>query len=94
MAALRLLMCGDRLTMCTLLCASHWPSATRIQCRTTTGLFMNCAFLIVRERITRCGIRQSTKWYYYPKLTKDECLVFKVYDKKEDGPRFVFHCLR
>lgn len=22
---------------------------------------------------------------------KDECLVFKVYDKKEDGPRFVFH---
>jgi len=31
------------------------------------------------------------KWYYYPRQTKDECLVFKVYDKKEDGPRFVFH---
>jgi len=30
-------------------------------------------------------------WYYYPRQTKDECLVFKVYDKKEDGPRFVFH---
>jgi len=31
------------------------------------------------------------RWYYYPRQTKDECLVFKVYDKKEDGPRFVFH---
>ena len=29
--------------------------------------------------------------YYYPQMTKDECLVFKVYDKKADGPRFVFH---
>ena len=33
----------------------------------------------------------SHAWYYYPRQTKDECLVFKVYDKKEDGPRFVFH---
>jgi len=31
------------------------------------------------------------KWYYYPRMVKDECLVFKVYDKAEDGPRFVFH---
>lgn len=31
------------------------------------------------------------KWYYYPGMAKEECLVFKVYDKKEDGPRFVFH---
>ena len=31
------------------------------------------------------------KWYYYSRMRKDECLVFKVYDKKEDGPRFVFH---
>ena len=31
------------------------------------------------------------RWYYYPRQTKDECLVFKVYDKKVDGPRFVFH---
>ena len=22
------------------------------------------------------------KWYYYPEMTKDECLVFKVYDKQ------------
>jgi hypothetical protein len=27
---------------------------------------------------------------YYPNMTKDDCLVFKVYGK-EDGPRFVFH---
>lgn len=31
------------------------------------------------------------QWYYYPRMVKDECLVFKVYDKQEDGPRFVFH---
>merc|ERR1719217_936636 len=30
-------------------------------------------------------------WYYYPKQTKDEVLVFKVYDKKKDGVRFAFH---
>lgn len=33
----------------------------------------------------------SHRWYYYPEMTGDECLVFKVYDKHEDGPRFVFH---
>jgi len=39
------------------------------------------------------SLRHSEKhmWYYYPRMAKDECLVFKVYDKKEDGPRFVFH---
>jgi hypothetical protein len=31
------------------------------------------------------------KWYYYPQQEKDECLIFKVFDKKKDGPRFVFH---
>merc|ERR1712151_743086 len=30
-------------------------------------------------------------WYYYPEQQHDEVLVFKVFDKKEDGPRFVFH---
>ena len=33
---------------------------------------------------------RSHKWSYYPRMTKDECLVFKVYDKKPDGTRFVF----
>ena len=31
------------------------------------------------------------KWFYYTRQKKEECLVFKVYDKKADGPRFVFH---
>ena len=31
------------------------------------------------------------KWYYFPLMKKEECLMFKVYDKKEVGPRFVFH---
>ena len=30
-------------------------------------------------------------WYYYPQMNADECLSFKVYDRQEDGPRFVFH---
>lgn len=34
---------------------------------------------------------EQHQWYYYPRMAKDECLVFKVYDKKADGPRFVFH---
>lgn len=34
---------------------------------------------------------EAHKWYYYPHMLKDEALVFKVYDKQEDGPRFVFH---
>lgn len=34
---------------------------------------------------------EAHKWYYFPRMVKDECLVFKVYDKKEDGPRFTFH---
>jgi len=34
---------------------------------------------------------EDHKWFYYSRMRKDECLVFKVYDKKEDGPRFVFH---
>jgi hypothetical protein len=33
----------------------------------------------------------AQKWYYFPRMVKDECLVFKVYDKKADGPRFTFH---
>ena len=31
------------------------------------------------------------RWYYYPRMMQDEALVFKVYDKKADGPRFAFH---
>ena len=31
------------------------------------------------------------RWYYYPRMMRDEALLFKVYDKKADGPRFAFH---
>ena len=31
------------------------------------------------------------EWYYYSRMQKDECLIFKVFDKTEGGPRFVFH---
>ena len=34
---------------------------------------------------------QDHKWFYYPQMTQDEALLFYVYDKKEDGPRFVMH---
>eukprot|EP00747_Dinoflagellata_sp_TGD_P181270 gnl/TRDRNA2_/TRDRNA2_35054_c0_seq1.p1 gnl/TRDRNA2_/TRDRNA2_35054_c0~~gnl/TRDRNA2_/TRDRNA2_35054_c0_seq1.p1 ORF type:complete len:296 (+),score=39.75 gnl/TRDRNA2_/TRDRNA2_35054_c0_seq1:144-1031(+) len=34
---------------------------------------------------------ENHMWYYYPRMKVDDCLIFKVYDKKEDGPRFVFH---
>mmetsp|Transcript_19526 Transcript_19526/g.45418 ORF Transcript_19526/g.45418 Transcript_19526/m.45418 type:complete len:288 (+) Transcript_19526:87-950(+) len=32
------------------------------------------------------------KWYYYPKMVRDECLLFKVYEKDDGGAfRSVFH---
>ena len=34
---------------------------------------------------------EQHEWYYYPQMYVDECLMFKVYDKKTGGPRFVFH---
>lgn len=39
------------------------------------------------------SLRHSVQheWYYYPQMAADECLLFKVYDKHEDVPRFVFH---
>jgi hypothetical protein len=42
------------------------------------------------------SLRHSEKheWYYYPRMAAEECLVFKVYDKAEGVPRFVFHTVR
>jgi len=34
---------------------------------------------------------ENHKWYYYPRMTSSECLVFKVFDQDYAGPRFVFH---
>ncbi|CAK9052196.1 unnamed protein product [Durusdinium trenchii] len=33
----------------------------------------------------------SHKWYYYPEMRIDECLIFSCYDRRPDVPRFVFH---
>lgn len=30
-------------------------------------------------------------WYYFPFQKREECLVFKVYEKLQTGPRFTFH---
>ncbi|GHP01387.1 hypothetical protein PPROV_000014300 [Pycnococcus provasolii] len=30
-------------------------------------------------------------WFYYPRMNKEECLLFKTFDSREDVPRFVFH---
>ena len=50
--------------------------------------------LIFPDRVGQnYSLRHSDRhrWHSFPRMTKDECLLFKVYDKKEDGPRFVFH---
>jgi len=32
------------------------------------------------------------KWFYYPEMKMEECLMFSCFDSRQDGPRFVFHC--
>ena len=34
---------------------------------------------------------EKHKWYWYPAMTHDECLVFKCFDKRKDSTRFTFH---
>jgi hypothetical protein len=35
----------------------------------------------------------SQRWFFYPEMTRDEALVFKVYESKKDGrARFTPHC--
>lgn len=31
------------------------------------------------------------KWFFYPLLQKEECIVFTTWDKREDRPRYCFH---
>ena len=39
------------------------------------------------------SLRHSDKhrWYWYPGMSHDECLVFKCFDKRKDSTRFTFH---
>ena len=34
---------------------------------------------------------EKHKWYWYPGMSHDECLVFKCFDKRKDSTRFTFH---
>ena len=34
---------------------------------------------------------ESHLWYYFPLMTADEVMLFSVYDRQADTPRFVFH---
>ena len=34
---------------------------------------------------------EKHKWYWYPAMSHDECLVFKCFDKRKDSTRFTFH---
>merc|ERR1719329_2029636 len=34
---------------------------------------------------------EAHKWYYYPMQAKDECIIFKVFDKKETSTRLVYY---
>jgi hypothetical protein len=31
------------------------------------------------------------KWYFFPKMVQDECLVFKTWESRTDRPRYCFH---
>lgn len=35
--------------------------------------------------------RDQHKWYYYPLMQKDECLLFKTWESRKDRPRYCFH---
>lgn len=39
------------------------------------------------------GLRfnEEHRWYYYPKMMRDECLIFKSYDSQPSEAQFVFH---
>mmetsp|Transcript_76926 Transcript_76926/g.120226 ORF Transcript_76926/g.120226 Transcript_76926/m.120226 type:complete len:305 (+) Transcript_76926:50-964(+) len=35
--------------------------------------------------------KERHRWFHYPKMQKDECILFKVYEKDENRTRTVFH---
>ena len=37
------------------------------------------------------GAAHKHKWYHYPFMEKDECLMFYVFNQELEGPRFTFH---
>lgn len=39
------------------------------------------------------GLKYSPghRWYFFPRMVKDECLVFKTWESRKDRPRYCFH---
>jgi len=35
--------------------------------------------------------REQHEWFFYPRMEKDECLVFKTFESRTDVPRYCFH---
>jgi len=33
----------------------------------------------------------AQEWYYYPRIEKDECIIFMTWGSREDRPRYCFH---
>ena len=38
------------------------------------------------------SFNEQHRWFHYPKMTKDEALLFYTFDGTHSPPRFVFHC--
>ena len=36
--------------------------------------------------LTLCTSSPAHKWYYFPRMTRDECMVFKTYDSLGQMP--------
>ena len=34
---------------------------------------------------------KNQKWYYYPFMKAEECIMFKTFDTVKEGTRFCFH---
>ena len=63
------------------------PAESEVASATEAGKFF------ARPDAVGSKMQNSHKWYYFPKMVKDECLLFNVYDRATvgDPPRFVFH---
>jgi len=70
------------------------------ECRTTTDAEVSLTTRggserlhpVVRDEVYRVGYNPDHAWFYFPRMRRDEALVFKVYDSETDGrARFTAH---
>lgn len=46
-----------------------------------------------RGEVFHCGYNPDHRWYYFPKMQRNEAMVFKCYDSEKDGrARWTAHC--